>query len=163
MTHEHTHTKTVEKHIDPVCGMTVDPATNKGGAYEHACLDTGKDFLLAYHAIGHVRPASARCARTLGCTCACASAGASLIFLAGWASRWAPCNYPNLRKVTSAVSESSTMVQGSGNTRLAMPEKLTDIRKTNNSKVTRRTNPYTTRLGHTQPAASFGPCTTLPR
>ena len=42
MTHEHTHTEAAEKHIDPVCGMTVDPATNKGGSHEHA----GKTFYL---------------------------------------------------------------------------------------------------------------------
>ena len=36
MTHEHTHIEAAEKHIDPVCGMTVDPATNKGGSHEHA-------------------------------------------------------------------------------------------------------------------------------
>jgi hypothetical protein len=46
----------------------------------------------------------------------------------------------------SAESESSTMVHGSGKTRLAMPEKLTDIMKTNNSRLARRTNLYTTRL-----------------
>jgi YHS domain-containing protein len=30
-----THTTTTT-HIDPVCGMTVDPTKNKGGSFEHA-------------------------------------------------------------------------------------------------------------------------------
>lgn len=35
MTHEHTHTDAAQ-HVDPVCGMTVNPATNKGGSHDHA-------------------------------------------------------------------------------------------------------------------------------
>jgi Cu+-exporting ATPase len=35
MTHAHTH-PAAEKQVDPVCGMTVDPATNKGGSHDHA-------------------------------------------------------------------------------------------------------------------------------
>jgi Cu+-exporting ATPase len=35
VTHDH-HAPAAEKHIDPVCGMTVDPAKNKGGSFDHA-------------------------------------------------------------------------------------------------------------------------------
>jgi len=36
MTHEHTHDpRPSDRTIDPVCGMTVDPAKNKGGSFEY--------------------------------------------------------------------------------------------------------------------------------